>query len=76
MPALGTAPAAHHHSGSKTRVNALVAKSGALHCVRGKPVIINQVAAGFFFAFGFAVFDSAGGSGPRSTDVRRPDVNV
>ena len=36
----------------------------------------SYVAAGFFFALGFAVFGCATGSGPRSTDVRRPDVNV
>jgi hypothetical protein len=37
----------------------------------------DQVAAGgFFFALGFATFGGATGSGPRSTEVRRPAVNV
>jgi hypothetical protein len=36
----------------------------------------SYVAAGFFFALGFAVFGGAAGSGPRSTEVRRPEVNV
>ncbi len=35
-----------------------------------------QVAAGFFFAFGFATFGCTTGSGPRSTEVRRPAVKV
>jgi hypothetical protein len=30
--------AAHHHSASKTRVNALMAKSGALRSIRGTPI--------------------------------------
>jgi hypothetical protein len=46
----------------------------AAWCERVRPC--DQVAAGFFFAFGFAVFGAGAGSGPRSTDVRRPDVNV
>ena len=36
----------------------------------------DQVAAGFFFTFGFAVFGCATGSGPRSMEVRRPAVKV
>jgi hypothetical protein len=36
----------------------------------------DQVAAGFFLAFDFAVFGGASGSDPRSIDVSRPDVNV
>jgi ATP-binding cassette, subfamily F, member 3 len=37
----------------------------------------SYVAVGFFFAgLGFAVFGWTAGSGPRSTDVRRPDVKV
>ena len=36
----------------------------------------DQVAAGFFFAFGLAAFGCATGSGPRSIDVRRPAVKV
>src|SRR5258708_39780032 len=31
----GPGSAAHHHSASKTRVTALMAKGGALRCVRG-----------------------------------------
>src|SRR5882724_7240141 len=31
----GPGSAAHYHSASKTRVNALMVKNGALHCVRG-----------------------------------------
>src|SRR4051812_36257382 len=31
----GPGSAAHHHSASKTRVNALMVKNGALRCVRG-----------------------------------------
>jgi hypothetical protein len=31
----GPGSAAHRHSASKTRVNALMAKGGALRCVRG-----------------------------------------
>ena len=34
------------------------------------------VAAGFFFAFGLATFGGATGSGPRSTELRRPAVKV
>jgi len=36
----------------------------------------DQVAAGFFLAFGLAVFGSATGSDPRSIDVSRPAVKV
>ena len=36
----------------------------------------DQVAAGFFFALGFAVFGCATGSAPRSIDDRRPAVKV
>jgi hypothetical protein len=33
-----------HHSASKTRVNALMAKSGVLHCVRGTPAWLENAA--------------------------------
>jgi hypothetical protein len=36
--------AAHHHSASKTRVNALMTKSGVPHCVRGTPVWLENAA--------------------------------
>jgi hypothetical protein len=36
----------------------------------------DQVAAGFFLAFGFAGFGAATGSGPRSIEDRRPAVKV
>jgi hypothetical protein len=36
----------------------------------------DQVAAGFFFALDLAVFGGATGSGPRSIELRRPDVKV
>jgi hypothetical protein len=34
------------------------------------------VAAFFFFVFGFADFGAATASGPRSTELRRPALNV
>src|SRR5213082_2457080 len=40
----GPGSAAHRHSASKTRVNALMAKSYALRCVRGtSPVLIRDL---------------------------------
>jgi hypothetical protein len=36
----------------------------------------HHVAAGFFFALDFAAFGGATGSGPRSIEVKRPDVKV
>ncbi len=36
----------------------------------------DQVAVGFFFGLDLAGFGGATGSGPRSIELRRPDVKV
>jgi hypothetical protein len=54
----GPGSAAHHHSASKTRVNALMVKNGALRCVRGTgsyPALDNWLGAGIATIGGLAL---------------------
>src|ERR1044072_8461727 len=85
--AMGPGSAAHRHSASKTRVNALMAKSYALRCVRGtqsdshprrspmtKVLVLYYSAYGHIEAMAKAVADGAREAGAHVDIKRVPEL--